>query len=195
MLPHDAPLCGACLTRPTPSPVHACVAALDYAYPWDGLIGRWKFQGDTGWASTWARLMLRDPQALALWRSSALVVPVPLGPARLAERGHNQAWDLVRALHHRATGPSPRPLADALVRLRETPDQHSLPRAQRLQNLRGVFTAHPARRAALQGRAVLLVDDVSTTGATLEAAAQALREGGAEQVSALVLARTPQAGE
>ena len=75
--------------------------------------------------------------------------------------------------------------------MRDTPDQHSLPRAQRLQNLRGAFAAHPQHRPNLAGAHVLLVDDVSTTGATLEAAAQALLDGGAARVHALVLARTP----
>ena len=79
----------------------------------------------------------------------------------------------------------------ALVRVRETPDQHSLPRAQRLHNLRDAFAAHPRHAARLTGAQVLLVDDVSTTGATLEAAAQALLNGGAVSVDALVLAHTP----
>ena len=83
------------------------------------------------------------------------------------------------------------PLPQALVRLRETADQHSLPRAQRLRNLQGALAPHPGHAAAWRGGHVLLVDDVSTTGATLQAAAQCLIDGGAVRVSALVLARTP----
>ena len=188
---HDNPLCGACLTRPVPAAVQRCVAVLDYGYPWDGLISRWKFGGDAGWSGLWADLMVRDTQVMSMLHASHLLVPVPVGPLRLAERGFNQSWELGSALLRRTTAPRPRALSDALVRLRETPDQHSLPRAQRLQNLRGAFSAHPQHVSALAGAHVLLVDDVSTTGATLEAAAQALLDGGAARVHALVLARTP----
>lgn len=81
--------------------------------------------------------------------------------------------------------------ADALVRLVDTADQHSLSREQRLLNLRGVFAPHPERVAHLRAAHVLLVDDVTTTGATLQAAAQALLQAGAARVCALVFARTP----
>lgn len=184
-------MCGACTTRTTPAPVRRCVAAVDYGYPWDGLIARWKFGGEAGWSGLWADLMLRNAQVLPMLQSSTLLVPVPISSARLAERGFNQSWELLRALLRRTPTPRPVALADALVRVRETPDQHSLPRAQRLHNLRDAFAAHPRHAAVLTGAQVLLVDDVSTTGATLEAAAQALLQGGAASVDALVLAHTP----
>lgn len=184
--------CGACLTRLEPVALHACAAAVAYGYPWDGLIARFKFRQEPGWAGPFARQMLQAPQAGSLLLSCDLVAPVPLTPARLAERGYNQAWELVKALR-RASEPGTRApaLAEALVRLAETPHQHSLPREQRLRNLQGVFAAHPLYAPRLHGRHVLLVDDVITTGATLQAAAQALLQGGASRVSALVFARTP----
>jgi predicted amidophosphoribosyltransferase len=80
----DVPLCGACLTRPTPAALHACAAAVDYAYPWDGLIARFKFRQEPGWAGPFARRMLQAPQAGALLSSCNLLAPVPLTPARLA---------------------------------------------------------------------------------------------------------------
>ncbi|RJP63809.1 MAG: ComF family protein [Comamonadaceae bacterium] len=188
-------LCGACLARPAQAPLQACAAAVDYAYPWDGLIARFKFRGEPGWATPFARRMLAAPQAAELLSQCSLMVPVPLTTTRLAERGYNQAWELVKAL--RRLGPrkgmampaTTQP--DALVRLIETPDQHSLSREQRLHNLQGVFAAHPLRSASIASAHVLLVDDVSTTGATLHTAAQALRQAGAARVSALVFARTP----
>ena len=182
--------CGACLARPAQAPLQACVAAVDYAYPWDGLIARFKFRGEPGWAGPFAHQMLRTPRATEWLAQCGLVVPVPLTAARLAERGYNQAWELVKALQRRGNPGAPA-MADALVRLVETPDQHSLTREQRLRNLQGVFAPHPLRVAQLQGMHVLLVDDVSTTGATLQAAAQALLQAGATRVSALVFARTP----
>lgn len=182
-------LCGACQTRDESVALSRCVAAVDYTYPWDQLIARFKFRDQPGWARPLAQLMVQTPDTLPLLRSSDWLVPVPLSPGRLASRGYNQAWELVKALRTLQPG-SPAGLADALVRLGDAPDQHSLPREQRLRNLRGAFAAHPDRVAQLQGSRVLLVDDVSTTGTTLRSAAMALRQAGAADVNALVIART-----
>lgn len=188
-----AGLCGACQTRTAPAVLQCCVAAVDYAYPWDGLIARFKFRGEPGWAGPMAEWMLRAPQARRLIRQCDLIVPVPLTTSRLASRGYNQAWELVKALRRSPMAKAHRTpaLADALVRTGDTPDQHSLPREQRLSNRQGVFVAHPRHACRWTGSHVLLVDDVSTTGATLQSAAQALLQAGARQVSALVFARTP----
>ena len=191
VLPGDLDLCGACQTRPDAPPLAQCLAAVDYAYPWDGLIARFKFRSEPGWAGPFAQRMLQVPSATALLQTCDLVVPVPLTPQRLGERGYNQAWELVKALRRLTCGAMGSALATALVRLGETPDQHSLGREARLRNLRGVFAAHPLHAHRLVGRNLLLVDDVTTTGATLHTAAQALQQAGAARVSALVFARTP----
>ena len=194
-LPGDLGLCGACQTRPGTPAVGHCVAAVDYAYPWDGLIARFKFRSEPGWAQTFAQRLLQVPHTLPLLHTRPLTVPIPLTAARLGERGYNQAWELVKALRvqcrRHPTAPTCDALPTALVRLGETPDQHSLGRDARLRNLRGVFAAHPSHAHQLSGRHVLLVDDVTTTGATLHTAAQALLQAGADRVSALVFARTP----
>jgi len=184
--------CPDCASATTPSSLTACLAALDYAYPWDRLIARFKFEGEVGWAAVFARFMARAPGASAMLQGADLVTPVPLTARRVAERGHHPPWELIKALH--ALTPLPRHPA-LLMRLAEVPDQHSLPRARRLHNLAGVFAAHPLHAPRLRGRRVLLVDDVTTTGATLQTAARALRQAGAAQVDALVLARTPGALE
>ncbi|MDZ4123875.1 MAG: phosphoribosyltransferase family protein, partial [Hydrogenophaga sp.] len=170
----------------------SCVAAVDYAYPWDELIARFKFRGEPGWAGPMATLLLKTPAAVGLLQTCNLVVPVPLTPTRLARRGYNQSWELVKALCRAAPDTSNHynVLSDALVRLGEVPDQHSLTREQRMRNLQGVFAAHPLRTVQFNGAHVLLVDDVTTTGATLHSAAQALLQAGAQHVSALVFART-----
>ena len=113
------------------------------------------------------------------------MLPVPLSPERLRQRGYNQALLLARALGH------PQVHARMLLRVRDTEAQSHLARAERLRNLRGAFVPDPLRAAQLAGKRVLLVDDVMTTGATLHAAAAPLRDAGALQVCALVLARTP----
>lgn len=85
--------------------------------------------------------------------------------------------------------------ATLLLRTRETTAQSGLTRAERLRNLRGAFAMEPLRAAAVQGRRIVLVDDVMTSGASLFAAAQVLRTGGAAHITAIVLARTdPPAG-
>lgn len=195
VMPGEPGLCGACLIRPDEPAWQECVAAVDYAYPWDGLIARFKFRSEPGWAQPFAQRLLQVPQTLHLLHTRPLVVPIPLTAARLGERGYNQAWELVKALRSQCRRLPPAlpcdTLATALVRLGETPDQHSLGREARLRNLRGMFAAHPSYAQRLVGRHVLLVDDVTTTGATLQTAAQAVLHAGADRVSALVFARTP----
>jgi len=190
----DTGQCGACITRSVPAAFERCVVAVDYAYPWDGLVASFKFRDQPGWSGTMARLMLQSPEVARLLRHADLMVPIPLTASRLGSRGYNQAWELVKALSQMAVRNRQRAapiLAQGLVRMAEAPDQHSLPRSERLHNLRGIFSANPAHLARLGGCHVLLVDDVTTTGATLEAAAQALRQAGARRVSALAFARTP----
>ncbi|MBI4199092.1 MAG: ComF family protein [Chloroflexi bacterium] len=111
-----------------------------------------------------------------------LVVPVPLHPKRLRERGYNQAELLARELGRCVALPV---AATALQRLRATPPQVSATREERLRNVQGAFRA----RSSFQGMRVMLVDDVCTTGATLDACAVALREAGASAVWAAVFAR------
>ncbi len=162
--------------------------AVDYRYPWDALIARLKFRGEPGWATPFADLMLQTPGARALLDQCDWFAPVPLTPARLAERGHHTPWELVKALVRRHPHPA---CADALARLSDGPAQHRLARAERLRNLASAFVVPPQRLAALAGKRVLLVDDVTTTGATLLAASRALRSAGVSGVDALVFARTP----
>jgi len=108
------------------------------------------------------------------------VVPVPLHPARRRERGFNQALDLANHLGL--------PVIEALARVRRTPPQTELSAAQRRKNLDGAFTATRHARK-LAGAVVVLVDDVSTTGATLDACAQKLKDAGVSEVRALTAAR------
>lgn len=177
-----------CLAQTADPALGACLAAVDYAFPWDGLITRFKFHGETAWARAFAELMLAVPGARDLLGAADGIVPIPLTPTRLAERGHHPPWALARALARL----HPRPLRpDTLVRLGDGPAQHRLGRQERLRNLRGLFGVPAEGLSRLRGARLLLVDDVTTTGATLDAAAQALLAAGAARVDALVFARTP----
>lgn len=138
-----------------------------------------KYDGRRSLARTLAGLM-RDRAPNLLLGVDALV-PVPLHPARRRARGFNQAADLA---HHLGGSVFP----NALRRVRATAAQASLPAAQRHRNVRGAFEATGAA-TRLRGRVVLLVDDVSTTGATLEACARALKQAGVTEVRALTAAR------
>ena len=107
------------------------------------------------------------------------VVPVPLHGSRQRARGFNQAAEIAQYLGL--------PVTRALRRVRATPSQIDLPAGRRHANVRGAFAL--ARRTSVAGAIVVLVDDVSTTGATLEACARVLRENGAKEVRALTAAR------
>jgi len=182
-LPGDQELCGRCLHEPPPW--DACHAAVDYAYPWSGLIARFKFADQPGWATPLAELMRRcRPLALAL-EAADLIVPMPLAPRRLAGRGFNQALELARRLAPERID------AHLLLRVRETPTQATLDLAGRLDNVAGAFAVDPLAADRASGRHVAIVDDVITSGATLHAAARVLREAGAARITALVFARTP----
>jgi ComF family protein len=181
-LPYPIRQCGVCLK--TPPPLDLCLTATAYTWPWVDLIARYKFQHQAGWAGPLATLMLSTPWAEDALDTADWVLPIPLSAQRLAERGYNQSWLLARQLSpHKAD-------AHLLLRTRDTPAQRTLPRTERLSNLMGAFAVEPLRAAQLRGKTVVLVDDVMTSGASLHTAAQVLREAGARQVNALVLART-----
>jgi ComF family protein len=112
-----------------------------------------------------------------------VIIPVPLGIARLAERGYNQAALLARPL---ALGMGVAYRPNSLERIKETRSQVDLNAMERKQNVAGAFHARPE---LVRGRSVMLVDDVATTGATLDACAAALLAGGAISVYALTLTR------
>ena len=175
--------CTACLREPPP--FERCRCAVDYAFPWDGLVAAFKYHGRVELAGA-----LADPLCAALDTDDAgwpdLVVPVPLARTRLAERGYNQAWELARRVAARIGRPAQ---AQGLARPVERAHQAALSRRERQRNLRGAFTVPQPGRVA--GRRIALVDDVLTTGATAAEASRALLDAGAAAVQVWALARTP----
>lgn len=181
----NAAACGACMREPPPFERTRCVA--DYGFPWDRLIAAFKFEGRVELAAVLAHA-LSTTVAADSGPAADLVVPVPLAPRRLAERGYNQAWELARRVAREVRLPA---RADVLLRPWETAHQADLARTERQLNLRDAFMVDPRLRHALQGRRVALVDDVMTTGVTVSVAAAALLRAGAAAVDVWVLARTP----
>ena len=143
------------------------------------MLAALKYQGWWGIADAMALRMVRAGDALLGGVDAPLFVPVPLAPGRLRERGFNQSEVLARGLAERTGGTV---LPDALVRLRETGTQTQLTPAERLVNVQSAFAVPELRRVAICGRSLVLVDDVLTTGATLNACAVALLDGGASDI-------------
>jgi ComF family protein len=173
--------CGRCLADPPR--FDAARALCRYAFPVDRLVLALKFGGRleiAAWFGEWLADELRERP---LAEPPDLVVPLPLARERLAERGFNQAIEIAR---HAGRGCGWRVATGVLRRVRHGPAQSDLPLDERARNVRRAFVCD----ADLGGRSIALVDDVMTTGATLDEAAGMLRRAGARAVTALVIART-----
>jgi ComF family protein len=166
-------LCGRCLAEPPA--FDATIAALAYAFPADALVHALKFRGELALAGFFGKILAGriDNERVDC------VVPVPLSPARLRSRGYNQAVELARALGRKVD-------LDLCVRERDAAPQMELPYAERRKNIRGAFRC----TRALDGETVAVVDDVMTTGATLDEIASVLKNAGARRVVNWIVART-----
>jgi ComF family protein len=184
-LPAEGAPCAHCLRHPLPFERSVCAG--DYAFPWDRLIMRLKFHGEVAEAAPLASALAGAVRHVGV-PAGLLLLPVPLSPERLAERGLNQSWEIARRVARELGLQAD---ARALLRLRDTPHQVGLPRRQRMQNLHGALCVEPARQRSVEGRDIALVDDVMTTGATAAACADVLLRAGAASVQAWVVARTP----
>lgn len=196
-----APTCAAC-GHPLDAPSHGCVCPLcwgaisrlppphwsdaeitvgaaggRYEGALRDIIHAYKYEGRRSLAPPLGRLM--RAAGASLLDDAACVVPVPLHPWRRLRRGFNQAADLARMLD--------RPVVHALWRVRATPPQMGLPARARRTNVRGAFILSPWA-PSIEDRPIVLVDDVRTTGATLNACATVLRNAGAGEVRALTIA-------
>lgn len=172
-------LCRSC--RTTPPPMMAIRSWGVFNGTLRAALLRLKYKGDLAMGEVLARPMIQILNKIS-WPID-FVVPVPSGIARQRERGYNQAALLARPLAL-ATGLSYRP--QALVKVRETRSQVGLTARERQSNVAEAFQAQPR---LVEGRRVLVVDDVTTSGATLDACGEALLTGGALEVYGLTLAR------
>jgi ComF family protein len=178
-----APLCGAC-AREAPAYDRAR-AALRYDDGARRLILAFKHADRTDTAPAFGAWLARA--GAELLAEADLIAPVPLHRWRLLKRGYNQAAVLAHALAQQTGLPL---IPDLLQRQRATPSQQGLSGRARLENVTaGAFRVHPWRRGRVESKAVMLIDDVLTTGATVGACTRVLRRAGAGRVDVLTLAR------
>jgi ComF family protein len=179
-------LCAGCLARPPR--YHRARAALVYDAQSRRLVLPFKHGDRTDIARACGRWMARA--GAELLASTDLVAPVPLHWRRLLARRYNQALLLARVVVRDApSGRGLRLAPDLLRRRRWTGSQSGLGAKERRSNVGQAFDVHPRWATAVDGRNILLVDDVMTTGATVEACARVLERAGARRVDVLTLAR------
>lgn len=178
LLPVKASLvCGACLANP---PAYSrIIAALHYTFPVDALIRSLKYRSHLVMAPILANLLI---QKIDLSDLPDYIIPMPLHAIRLRERGFNQAVEIGRAIAKKCHIEM---LPDACIRVRNTLSQAGLPWREREKNVRNVFVC----KADLSGKHVAILDDVMTSGATINEMAKALRRQGATVIDGWVVAR------
>lgn len=176
-------LCGECLR--SPSSFSRARAAFRYDEHSRSLVTRFKYADQTLLAPVYGPWLLAAGRELVA--ASDVIVPVPLYYWRFVKRRYNQSALLAQALAKSCGLPL---CADGLLRTRATQPQAGLTRPQRADNVKGAFRVNPKRSDVIAGKAVLLIDDVMTTGATIEQCARALLKGGASSINVLTLART-----
>jgi ComF family protein len=179
----DGQVCGACLKRPPA--FDRTVAALTYAFPLDRLIPRLKYHGRLAIAPALGESLARAVESSP--RPDRLIA-MPLHAKRIRERGFNHATEIAREVA--------KPLGLMLdttscQRIRDTPPQMGLKHDARRRNVRGAFTCS----GNVEGQHIALIDDVMTTGTSLDELAAALKRAGAREVSCWVVARTPPPGK
>ena len=173
--------CGRCLAR---RPHYdRTLAVFQYEFPVDKLIHSFKYGHRLSLSAYFGGELLDAARRAVVAHTFDMIVPLPLHRSRLRERGFNQALELARPV---AAGLNLPLDADSCTRIRATTAQAALPWKERERNIRGAF----ACRRDLTGRHVLLVDDVMTTGASLDECARTLKLHGAADVTLLVIART-----
>ena len=186
-------VCGHC-GRATPYAIEYCDYCKDkqtfldiarsvyeYEYPLNVLVRRLKYSGERFLAKEFAKEML--PLYFKAIGYADAILFVPMSSGRKRERGYNQSEELAKALAKLVELPL---LSDVLVKTKETDSQVGLERKERLRNVKGSISVK--NRVQIKGKRILVVDDVMTTGATLEVIAEKLKDAGASEVVAITVA-------
>lgn len=180
-LASDGNLCGSCLSSPPDfDTTHAIFL---YQFPIDAMMQRYKYGNSLNLGDSFGRF-LSDKVRLADYQKNIdLVIPMPMHPQRLKERGFNQALEIAKILTKNCKVKLD---YKSVERQTLTPPQATLPLKERVKNIKGAFKAN----ADLTGKSIAIVDDVMTTGASLNELAKTLKKAGAAHVECWVIART-----
>ncbi len=176
----DGNICGNCLN--SPPDFDATHALFTYSYPMDSVLQQYKYKDMLHLADVFASLFYTQYAAI-ICSDIDVVIPMPMHALRLRERGFNQALEFARSLARKLQLPLD---YRACQRIKCMPPQAGLPLKARVKNVRGVFECSKP----LQGLRVAVVDDVMTTGASLNELAKTLKKAGAARVECWVIART-----
>jgi len=179
----DGQLCGACLKRPPA--FDRTRAAFSYGFPVDRLIQGLKYNGRLAIAPALGEFLAQCVEPLP---SPDLLIPMSLHPARIRQRGFNHATEIGRSVAKRLNLPLD---IATCQRVRDTPPQVGLAYAQRRSNVRGAFVC----KGGVSGKRIAIIDDVMTTGTSLNELANTLKQAGAREVEAWVVARTLPPGD
>jgi ComF family protein len=175
-------LCGSCLS--TPPSFDATTALLTYDYPADGLLQHYKYNASLNLAHTFAALFVEEKHAKSIIKSEIdLIIPMPMHQNRLKERGFNQALEVAKRISRDL---KIRLDYTSCLRTKHTPPQASLNLKDRIKNIKGAFNC----QQNLEHLNIAMVDDVMTTGASLNELAKTLKQAGAAHVECWVMART-----
>ncbi len=174
-------VCGSCIN--SPPDFDATHAVFLYAYPLDAMMQRYKYGNMLNLGDTFGEFLAKK---VAL-ESIDIIIPMPMHPQRLKERGFNQALEIAKVLTK-----NDREKLDYKSAERQTltPPQASLPLKERVKNIKGAFKVNADKLDKFQGKRIAIVDDVMTTGASLNELAKTLKKAGASHVECWVIART-----
>ena len=174
-------VCGNCIS--SPPDFDATHAVFLYQFPIDAMMQRYKYGNSLNIGDSFGRFLSEKINSETHLKNIDLIMPMPMHPARIKQRGFNQALEIAKVLAKN----NPEKLDyKSVIRQKLTPPQASLPLKQRVKNIKGAFRV----TNDLTGKRIAIVDDVMTSGASLNELAKTLKKAGAEHVECWVIART-----
>jgi ComF family protein len=174
-------LCGSCISSPPDFDVTTSVFL--YEFPINAMMQRYKYGNMLSLCAFFGQLLSEKINL----ESVDIIIPMPMHPTRIKERGFNQALEIAKVLCKKSKEKLD---FESVERIKLTPPQASLPLKERVKNIKGAFKVKGDKPDKIQGKRIAIVDDVMTTGASLNELAKTLKKAGAAHVECWVIART-----
>ena len=183
-------VCGSCIN--SPPDFDTTRAVFLYAHPIDAMMLRYKYGNSLNLGDTFGEFLAEKINIEDCLKNIDIIIPMPMHPQRLKERGFNQALEIAKVLckNHKEKLDYTKLDYTSVERQTLTPPQASLPLKERVKNIKGAFKVKADKLDKLQGKRIAIVDDVMTTGASLNELAKTLKKAGASHVECWVIART-----